>query len=58
MSKIGIIMEGNPYNATPGHLTQIKRKLLLIDILENKWLSSEKYNISKLSVILDQLEIF
>lgn len=33
MSKIDMIVEGNPYNVTAGHLGQIKRKLVLIDIL-------------------------
>ena len=36
MSKIDMIVEGNPYNVTAGHLGQIKRKLVLIDILNWK----------------------
>jgi hypothetical protein len=36
MSKIDMIMEGNPYNVTPNHFSQVKRKLMLIDIIENK----------------------
>jgi len=33
MSKIDLIIEGNPYNVNKDHLGQIKRKLTLIDIL-------------------------
>jgi hypothetical protein len=33
MSKIDLIMEGNPYNVNKNHLTQLKRKLVLIDVI-------------------------
>lgn len=33
MSKIDLIIEGNPYNVNKDHLVQLKRKLILIDVL-------------------------
>lgn len=33
MSKIDMIIEGNPYSVTPNHFAQLKRKLVLIDIV-------------------------
>ena len=30
LSKIDLIMQGNPYNTSPDHLQKLKKKLLLI----------------------------
>ena len=35
MSKIEIIMQGNPYSASKEHLVQLKKKISLLDIWLN-----------------------